>query len=51
MLRDGTLYQDLGVQHFNRTSPETQAKRLARQIERLGFTCTLEPPPEQAVSV
>ena len=51
MLRDGTFYQDLGAQHFNRTSPETQAGRLARQIERLGFTCTLEPPPEQAVSV
>ena len=51
MLRDGSFYQDLGAQHFNRTSPETQAGRLARQIERLGFTCTLEPPPEQAVSV
>ena len=51
MLRDGTSYQDLGTRHFNRTSPETQAGRLARQIERLGFTCTLEPPPEQAVSV
>ena len=51
MLRDGTFYQDLGAQHFNRTSPETQAGRLARQIERLGFTCTLGPPPEQAVSV
>ena len=42
---------NLGARHFNRTSPETQAGRLARQIERLGFTCTLEPPPEQAVSV
>jgi transposase len=51
MLRDGTCYQDLGAQHFNRTTPETQAGRLARQIERLGFTCTLGPPQEQAVSV
>ncbi|MBW4090884.1 MAG: IS110 family transposase [Proteobacteria bacterium] len=51
MLRDGTVYHDLGAQHFNRTSPETQAGRLARQIERLGFTCTFGPPPEQAVSV
>ena len=51
MLRDGTFYQDLGAQHFNRTAPETQAGRLARQIERLGFTCTLGTPPEQAVSV
>ena len=30
MLRDGTFYQDLGPDHFNRTTPETQANRLAR---------------------
>ncbi|MDE2006457.1 MAG: hypothetical protein KGI51_07825 [Rhodospirillales bacterium] len=40
-----------GARHFNRTPPETQAGRLARQIERLGFTRTLAPAPEQAVSV
>ena len=51
MLRDGTCYQDLGAQHFNRTAPETQAGRLARQIERLGFTCSLAPRAEQTVSV
>ena len=51
MLRDGTFYQDLRAQHFNRTSPETQAGPLARQIERLGFACTLGPREEQAVSV
>ena len=51
MLRNGTFYQDLGAQHFNRTSPETQAGRLAKQIERLGFTCSLGPPTAQAVSV
>ena len=51
MLRDGTFYHDLGAQHFNRTSPETQAGRLARQIERLGFTCVLGPQAKQAVSV
>jgi transposase len=41
MLRDGTLYQDLGADHFRRASAETQAKRLVRQIAKLGFTCTL----------
>jgi hypothetical protein len=41
MLRDGTLYQDLGADHFRRASPEVQANRLVRQIARLGFTCTL----------
>jgi len=51
MLRDGTFYQDLGANHLNRTTPETQAKRLARQITKLGFTCTLAPATEQEVSV
>jgi transposase len=41
MLRDGTLYQDLGADHFRRASPEVQANRLVRQIAKLGFTCTL----------
>ena len=43
MLRDGTLYHDLGPDHFRRTSPETHAKRLVQQIAKLGFTCTIEP--------
>ncbi len=46
MLRDGTFYQDLGADHFHRRSPEQQAHHLARQIARLGFTCTLAPQPE-----
>src|SRR4051794_40514058 len=43
MLRDGTFYQDLGPDHLRRATPETQASRLARQITKLGFTCTLAP--------
>jgi transposase len=43
MLRDGTFYQDLGANHFHRASPEDQANRLARQIEKLGFSCALTP--------
>ena len=50
-LRDGTFYQDLGPDHFSRHSPEHQANRLARQIAKLGFTCTLAPATEQVVSV
>ncbi len=46
MLRDGTFYQDLGADHFHRRSPEQQAHHLARQIARLGVTCTLAPQPE-----
>jgi transposase len=51
MLRDGTFYQDLGAEHFRRTSPETQANRLARQIAKLGFTCVLTPAAAGSVSV
>jgi transposase len=51
MLRDGTLYQDLGADHFRRASPEVQATRLARQIAKLGFTCTLAPLQGDEVSV
>ena len=51
MLRDGTFYQDLGPDHFRRASPEVQANRLARQIAKLGFTCTLAPVAEGQVSV
>jgi transposase len=36
-------YQDLGADWFQRRRPETHARRLARQIEALGFHVTLEP--------
>ncbi len=51
MLRDGTFYQDLGPDHFRRAAPEVQANRLARQIAKLGFTCTISPAAESEVSV
>lgn len=51
MLRDGTLYQDLGADHFRRIAPEAQANRLVRQIAKLGFTCTLAPLTRCEVSV
>jgi hypothetical protein len=43
MLNDGTLYADLGPDHFRKTQPMTRAKALARQIERLGFRCSISP--------
>lgn len=51
MLRDGTFYQDLGADQFRRASPEVRASRLARQIAKLGFTCTILPVAEMEVSV
>ncbi len=51
MLRDGTFYRDLGPDHFQRASPKAQAQRLARQITKLGFDCTItEAHPVEAVS-
>jgi hypothetical protein len=43
MLRNGTFWNDLGPDHVHRRAPEQQARHLARQIARLGFTCTLTP--------
>ncbi|MBV8936994.1 MAG: hypothetical protein JO095_14470 [Alphaproteobacteria bacterium] len=47
MLRGGTPYQNLGADHFHRTSPEAHAKRLARQIAKPGFTCIIHPVQDQ----
>ena len=41
MLRDGTFYKDLGPNHFITASPQAQAQKLANQIAKLGFTCTI----------
>jgi len=43
MLRDGTVYKDLGADHFNRASPKARARRLAKQTASLGFTGTIAP--------
>lgn len=36
-------YRELGGDYFERRKPESTARRLARQIERLGFQVTLAP--------
>ncbi len=41
MLERGTAYSDLGADYFVQRQPEATAKRLARQIEQLGYTVTL----------
>jgi transposase len=51
MLRDGTFYHDSGAGHFRSASPEDQANRLARQIAKLGFSCSLTPLHAGPVSV
>jgi hypothetical protein len=37
-------YTDLGADYFTRrTDPEAHARRLAREIEKLGFQVTIQP--------
>src|SRR6478672_2356168 len=43
MLKDGTFYQDLGPDHFNRRSKTTQTQRLVRRLEHLGYAVDIKP--------
>jgi transposase len=45
MLKDGTLYQDLGADHFIRRSKTTHAQRLVKRLEHLGYTVDLKATP------
>jgi transposase len=45
MLRDGTLYQDLGSSYFDRRSKQQQTKRLLKRLADLGFSAELTPLP------
>jgi hypothetical protein len=41
MLKEGAFHADPRPDHFRRTEPITRAEAPARQIERLGFTCSI----------
>src|ERR1700746_346428 len=43
MLKDGTQFQDLGADHFDRRSKDVRAKRLVAQLANLGFNAKLTP--------
>jgi hypothetical protein len=43
MLKDGTQFQDLGADHFDRQPKEVRAKRLVVQLAKLGFDARLTP--------
>ncbi|MGH7071505.1 MAG: transposase, partial [Acetobacteraceae bacterium] len=43
MLKDGTFYQDLGADHFDRRAKGTATKRLIARLESLGYDVTLTP--------
>lgn len=43
MLKNGVTYQDLGPDHFHNRSRTSHARRLVRQLERLGYDVDLSP--------
>jgi transposase len=45
MLKDGTLYQDLGPSHFDNRDKGKQAKRLVNRLQSLGFAVQITSMP------
>jgi transposase len=43
MLKNGTVYQDLGADHFNRRSKTTQTQRLVRRLQHMGYAVQIQP--------
>ena len=43
MLKDGTPYQDLGPDHFERRAKQAQARRLLRRLADLGYAVEITP--------
>jgi transposase len=42
MLKNGTVYSDLGAAHFNRRSKTTQTMRLVRRLEHMGYAVEIK---------
>jgi transposase len=45
MLKDGTMFQDLGADHFDRRSKEQQKNRLVKRLAELGYAVEVAPLP------
>ena len=43
MLKDGTMYNDLGRDHFDRRSAEQQKKKLIKRLTDLGYAVEIKP--------
>jgi hypothetical protein len=43
MLKDGTMYKDLGSDHFDRRSTDQQKNRLVKRLADLGYTVEIKP--------
>src|SRR5919199_1684835 len=48
MLKDGTVYEDLGPPHFEKRSKEAQTRHLLRRLADLGYDVEISPLPEMA---
>ena len=46
MLKNGTKYQDLGPDHFDRRSKQQQTHRLVKRLADLGYAVALAPIPD-----
>ena len=45
MLKDGTMFQDLGADHFNHRTKEQQKNRLVKRLAELGYAVEVVPLP------
>ena len=43
MLANGTLYQDLGADHFDRRTKTAHTKRLVSRLQNLGYDVQITP--------
>jgi transposase len=43
ILKDGTMYKDLGRNHFDRRSTEKQKQRLVKRLTELGYAVEIKP--------
>ena len=43
MLKDGTLYDDLGADHFDKRATAAQTNRLVRRLKALGYDVQITP--------
>jgi len=43
MLKTGTLYQDLGADHFQRRSKPDQVQRLLQKLSNFGYEVNVKP--------
>jgi hypothetical protein len=43
MIKDGTLYHDLGPDHFDRRAKAIHIRRLITRLEKLGYTVQITP--------